>query len=456
MSNFENGTDFTIPTVQKEAFDVTQTNLSSYGSLLEGQLPLDTEDRWEIDELFGRNAADKVVNLSPGLLAVDPKEVLYAGGVCALSTRESRMLGLGAETEDAITGLKQVIRGADEVEQLQDVISLAQIVETVGLTPYSTAIVLEDALWADKVANRLRFVGEDEAAGAAARLVEARNRRSEAAVNGLRRYLFGDDIAPVVPVIDRDILCQLTEETDKMIADLGLEPIDDPYRVVYAGMYSYVWRNVLVDSGIIAADQAMAIYEPSKHIGREGIETSDISKFKAALVRNAPFMQTDSPAEKLGLIAYLEPRDPNGRRFRDTVPLALMPNSLNYREFDLSRFPIVPKKKDNQLADYSEFRFVDDLSTTNLMRNPAFLWGLAYPSSERAERLMWEMYAISNNYKDEAKEKLGAISNGEERRQVAEIIRKGYSSWMEQTAEALIEELEQMNQAIFGANDEAK
>lgn len=456
MSNFENRTDFTIPTVQKEAFDVTQSNLGSYGSLLEGQLPLDTADRWQIDEMFGRNAADKVVNLSPGLLAVDPKDVLYAGGVCALSTRESRMLGLGAETEDAVTGLKQVIRDADDVEQLQDVVSLAQVVETVGLTPYSTAIVLEDSLWADKVANRLQFIGEDEAGGAAAKLVQARNRRTEAAVNGLRQYLFGNDIAPVVPVIDRNILGQLTEETDKMIADLGLEPIDDPYRVVYAGMYSYVWRNILVDAGVVADDQIMAIYEPSKHIGREDTEASDISKFKAALARSAPFAQAGSPAQNLGLMAYLEPRDPNGRRFRDTVPLALMPNSLNYRNFDFGRFPVVPKKKDNQLADYSEFKFVDDLSTTNLLRNPVFLWGLAYPSSERAEQLMGEMYSISSRYKDETREKLGVITSGAERRQAAEIIRKGYSSWMEQTAEALIEELEQMNQAMFGVNDETK
>jgi len=456
MSEAEEVNQLILPEVQKDSFETTQANLMSRGSLLEGVAPLGQADRKRLELQLGANAAERVVNLSPGLLDVDPTGILFTGGVCALSTRESRMLGLGAETEDAVTGLKQAIRGADDMEQLQDVISLAQVVETVGLTPYSTAIVLEDILWADKVANRLRFVGEDEAAGAAATLVQTRNRRTEAAVNGLRRYLFGNGIEPVVPVIDRDILCQLTEETDKMIADLGLESIDDRYRVVYAGMYSYVWRNVLVDSGIVADDQAMAIYEPSKHIGREGIETSDISMFKAALVRNAPFMQTGSPAEKLGLIAYLEPRDPSGRRFRDTVPLALMPNSLNYREFDLSRFPIVPKKKDNQLADYGEFRFVEDLSTTNLMRNPAFLWGLAYPSSERAEQLMWEMYAISGNYKDEAKEKLGAISNGEERRQAAEIIRKGYSSWVEQTAEALIEELEQMNQAMFGVNDETK
>ncbi len=456
MSNFENRTDFTVPTVQKETFDVTQSNLGGYGSLLEGQLPLDATDREVINEQFGRNAADKVVNLTPELLAANPMDVLYAGGVCALSTRESRMLGLGAETEDAVTGEKQAIRSVDDMEQLQDVVSLAQIVETVGVTPYPTAIVLEDALWANKVASRLRFVGEDEAETAAATLVQARNRRAEAAVNGLRKYLFGNDTTPVVSVIDRDILGQLTEETDKMIADLGLEPIDDPYRVVYAGMYSYVWRNILVDAGVVADDQIMAIYEPSKHIGREGTETSDISKFKAALIQNAPFMQAGSPAEKLGLIAYMEPRDPNGRRFRDAVPLALMPNSLNYQGFNFSRFPIVPKKKDDQLADYSEFRFVDDLSTTNLLKNPAFLWGLAYPSSEQTERLMWEMCSISGNYRNETREKLGTLTNGDERRQAAEIIRKGYSNWMEQTAENLIEELEQMNQVMFGASDETK
>lgn len=456
MSNFENRTNFTVPTVQKETFGVTQSNLGGYGSLLEGQLPLDATDREVIDEQFGRNAADRVVNLTPELLTVNPVDVLYTGGVCALSTRESRMLGLGPETEDAVTGQLQAIRNVDDMVQLQDVVSLAQIVETVGVTPYPTAIVLEDALWANKVASRLRFVGEDEAETAAAGLVQARNRRAETAVNGLRQYLFGSDTAPVVSVVDRDILGQLTEETDKMIADLGLDPIDDPYRVVYAGMYSYVWRNILVDAGVVADDQIMAIYEPSKHIGCEGTETSDISKFKASLVQNTPFMQAGSPAEKLGLIAYMEPRDPNGRRFRDAVPLALMPNSLNYQGFDFSRFPIVPKKKDNQLADYSEFKFVDDLSTTNLIKNPAFLWGLAYPSSERAEQLMWEMCSISGNYKSETREKLGILSNGDERRQAAEIIRKGYSSWMEQTAEELIEELEQMNQAMFGAKDETK
>lgn len=456
MSNFENRTDFNVPTVQKEVFDVTQTNLAGFGSLLEGQLPLDTTDRWMIDEQFGRNAGDKVVSLTPGLLDVDPKDILYTGGVCALSTRESRMLGLGTETEDAITGRKQAIQDTDDLRQLQDVVSLAQVVETVGLTPYSTAIVLEDTLWAEKVANRLQFVGEDEAANAAATLVQSRNRRTETAVNGLRRYLFGNEITPVVSVIDQDILGQLTEETDKMIAKLGLEPIDDPYRVVYAGMYSYVWRNILVDAGVVANGQTMAIYEPSKHIGCEGIETSDISKFKAALVRGAPFMQAGSPAEQLGLMAYLEPRDPNGRRFRDAIPLALMPNSLNYRGFDFSRFPVVPKKKDNQLAEYSEFKFVDDLSTTNLMKNPAFLWGLAYPSSERAESLMWEMRSIGGLYKNETREKLGTISDGNERRLAAEVIRKGYSDWMKQTAELLIEELEQINQAMFGVTDEVK
>ena len=32
MSNFENRTDFNVPTVQKEVFDVTQTNLGGFGS----------------------------------------------------------------------------------------------------------------------------------------------------------------------------------------------------------------------------------------------------------------------------------------------------------------------------------------------------------------------------------------------------------------------------------------
>ncbi|MDQ5969823.1 MAG: hypothetical protein QG593_340 [Patescibacteria group bacterium] len=456
MSNFENGIDFNAPDVQKSVFDTTQANLGSYGSLLKGQMPLDIADRMAIDDQFGSNAADRIVNLTAELLTADPRGVLYAGGVCALSTRESRMLGMEAATEDAVTGRKLLIRSPDDLEQLQDVVSLAQIVETVGLTPYRTSIVLEDVLWADKVANRLQFVGEAEASIAGAGLVQARNRRTEAAVNNLRQYLFGNDVEPVVPIIDQDILEQLTEETDRMITDIGLEPIDDPYRVVYAGMYSYVWRNILVDAGVVRDDQTMAIYEPSKHIGREGTEYSDISKFKAALVRNAPFMQAGSPGEKLGLMAYLEPRDPNGRRFRDAVPLALMPNSLNYRDFDFSRFPVVPKKKDDLLAEYSEFTFLDDLSSTSLMKNPAFLWGLAYPLSKETQPLMSEMKSIGSLYKSETREKLGAICDGNERRQAAETIRKSYSDWMKEAAERLIEELEEMSKTMFGVNDEVK
>lgn len=448
MINFED-IPLIAPEVQKEMFTAVAMNLGE-GSLLGAEAVL--KEREVIARVLGVNAAERVVALNGELLDEDPEGVVFAGGVCALSTRESRLLGLEASTEDPVTGQKLAMETEADLEGLSDAVSAVQIFETVGQTPNTTAIVLEDALWTEKVTDKLSTVGIEPVKLAAKAMVEARNRRALAGLNGLRRYLFGSQVANTKVIFDTNLLDQLTEKTDKMIADLGLPPNNDPYRIVYAGMYSYVWRNLLIEAGLLDRDQTMVIYEPSKHIGREGAAGSDISRFKSALRSQAPFMQPGSPNEKLGVLTYLEPRDPNGRRFRDSVPLSLMPNSKNYQDFDFSKFPIVPKIKDNQLAEYSDFTFVDDLGDTTLLRNPAFLWGLVYPVSERALRLMQQMYVVNKTCKQFTKDAVKQAEPAEDRQRLVSGVRARFSTEMYELSEQLVQELGKMNQAMFGGN----
>lgn len=443
------------PDIQKGAFETTQSNLSSFGSLLEGTLPLDKFDRDVVAEQFGINAAEKVVGLNTELLSRDPSDIVFAGGVCALSTRESVLLRQEAATEDVVTGDKVMLRETDDLSSLQDAVTAVQIFEAIGTSDYQSAIVVEDELWSERVAWFLRGLGDDEAVVAASGLVRSRNRQTVAGIDSLRNYLFGKEVEPVSTVSDSKVIDELTSETDRMLKEMGLEDITTPYRRVFAGMYSYVWRNVLQQAGVVAEDKVLAIFEPSKHIGREDGIGQDISRFKSNYVRNFPFMQAGA-SEKLGLIAYLEPRDPNGRRFRDAVPLALMPNSLNYRNFDFSKFPIVPKKKNDELADLTEFTYLDQMGNLSLTNNPVFLWGLMYPITSETARLLSDMQSISASYRYNARTRLGAITDGLQRKQAAETLKGSYSVEMERLAEELVEELQDMNQAMFGGQDEAQ
>lgn len=74
-----------------------QAGLAARGSLLAGQRPDRQQTELVLTQL-GDFASERVVNFNTGL--VDAPEQVYVGGVCALSTREATLVGLGQVEDD--------------------------------------------------------------------------------------------------------------------------------------------------------------------------------------------------------------------------------------------------------------------------------------------------------------------------------------------------------------------
>jgi hypothetical protein len=272
-----------------------EADLKTTGSLLEGSSPT-TEETAMLTKRLGLFAAERVVGFSPELAGRITDQTMFVGGVCALSTRESTLTGLG-RLEDPVTG--EVRRAdADETLDFSDVVTAVQVFETIGLTPEPSAIVLEDTLWSSGVIEKLRFsVGiDDETADLVSKVVESRNDRTLKALRQLRGFLF-ESPSDLVAVRDTAVMDELNARTDEMLSKIGLPPAPDAndYRFVYAGMYSYVWRDILVNQGVVDEDQLMVIYEPWKHFAPEDNPTDKISSFRRELLRAEPFMQLQNP-----------------------------------------------------------------------------------------------------------------------------------------------------------------
>ena len=434
-----------------------EADLRTTGSLLEGCNPTNEETAM-LTKRLGLFAAERVVGFSPELASSITDQTIFVGGVCALSTRESTLTGLG-RLEDPVTG--EVRRAdADEVLDFSDVVTAVQVFETIGLTPEPSAIILEDTLWSNRVIDKLQAsVGiDDEAADFVGKVVEARNDRTLNALQRLRGYLF-ESPSNLVAVRDTAVMDELTTRTDEMLSKLGVPPAPDAneYRFVYAGMYSYVWRDILVNQGVVDEDQLMVIYEPWKHFAPEDNPTDKISSFRRELLQAAPFMQSGSPSEKLGLIAYMEPRDPNGRLVRKSVPTALLPNSKNYGSFDFSRFPVVPKKA-NALPTVNEFQFDDKPDELTLSKNPAFLWGLVYPPTPKTQEIMQAMATLSSESKVKSKSVFqeNMALSVQEKQQLSAQLRGTYSHEMGELGEQLITEMQSITNVLFGDDDAVK
>lgn len=434
-----------------------EADLRTKGSLLEGSNPT-SEEVAMLTKCLGLFAVERVIGFSPELASSITDQTMFAGGVCALSTRESTLTSLG-RLEDPVTG---EVREADtdSILDFSDVVTTVQVFETIGLTPKPSAIVLEDTLWSNGIIEKLRFsVGiDDEAADFAGKVVESRNNSTLKALQRLREFLF-ESPSELVAVRDTAVMDELNDRTDEMLTRLNVPPTPDAndYRFVYAGMYSYVWRDILVNQGIVDEGQLMVIYEPWKHFAPEDNSTDKISSFRRELLQAAPFMQNGSASERLGLIAYMEPRDPNGRLVRKSVPTALLPNSKNYIDFDFGRFPVVPKKA-NALPNIDEFQFVDMPDELTLSKNPAFLWGLVYPPTPKTQEIMQAMATLSAESKAKSKSvfQKNMDLSVQEKRQLSVQLRGIFSREMNEFIEQLIAELQVMTNALFGDNDAVK
>src|SRR5436190_17573887 len=86
---------------------------------------------------LGSFAAERMIAFTPALANMELEDQVFVGGVCALSTRESTLLGIG-RVEDPVSGKDIAIRDSDGVS---DAVTAVQIFETIGLTPSSSAIV---------------------------------------------------------------------------------------------------------------------------------------------------------------------------------------------------------------------------------------------------------------------------------------------------------------------------
>jgi|GEM_PF-5309604 len=434
-----------------------EADLRTTGSLLEGSNPTNEEIAM-LTKRLGLFAAERVVGFSPELASSITDQTMFVGGVCALSTRESTLTGLG-RLEDPVTG--DVRRAdADETLDFSDVVTAVQVFETIGLTPKPSAIVLEDTLWSNGVIEKLTAsVGiDDEAANLVGEVIESRNDRTLKALQRLRGFLF-ESPSELIAIRDTTVMDELNARTDEMLTKLNVPPAPDAndYRFVYAGMYSYVWRDILVNQGIIDEDQLMVIYEPWKHFAPEDNPSDKISSFRRELLQAAPFMQSGSASERLGLIAYMEPRDPNGRLVRKSVPTALLPNSKNYTNFDFGRFPVVPKKA-NALPTVDKFQFVDKPDEITLSKNPAFLWGLVYPPTPKTQEIMQAMAALSVESKAKSKSVFqeNMALSVQEKQQLSAQLRGTFSREMSELSERLIAELQLMTNTLFGGDDAVK
>lgn len=428
-----------------------ESDLRADGALLEGAGYILNDATFTV--MLGSFAAEKVIGYSPEAAqeCLDGNAV-YLGGVCALSTRESTLLGRGKIESPVESQPKE----AQEDPELSDAVTAVQVFETIGLTDDPSAIVLEDTLWSNRVIEKLRAsTGLDEEDAEQARFtIETRNARTAQALQRLRNYIF-EAPSDLVVVRDTPIMDELRQKTDKMLADLGLPPDNNDYRLVYGGMYSYVWREIMESQGAVGTDQLAMIYEPWKHFAPEDGKDGPITNFRRQLLKQAPYMQPGSPAERIGLMVYMEPRDPNGRILRKSVPMALLPNSENYADFDFSKFPVVPKKT-NALPDASEFQYVDDIANLTLNKNPAFLWGLAYPPTETTQTIMSVMVRLSAEAKEKSKAvfQVNSALSAKQKQQLSLQVRGAFSSQMQELSEVLIQEIQAMNSAMFGADNE--
>lgn len=432
--------------------DKMEADLKAEGSLF-GDWPTKRQVSIMTDKL-GSFAADRMIGFTPELTDVRLQDQVFVGGVCALSTRESTLLGIG-KVEDSISGNDIAIQDSDS---LSGAVTAVQIFETIGLMPSASAIVLEDTLWGDRVAQKMSDVGSaDETMIESARAaVEARNQRSYECLQRLRKFVLGEAVELEV-VRDGDVMDELTVRTDEMLTRLGLPITDNSYRFVYAGMYSYVWRQIMSGQGIVSDDQVMTIYEPWKHFAPEDGLSDPISVFRGAVLKQEPFMAEGSENERVGIIAYAEPRDPNGRILRKSLPMALLPNSANYRDFDFSKFPVVPKKT-NALPEAKEFKYVTDMASLTLDRNPAFLWGLVYPPTSRTRYVMAEMVRLKRQLKLDTRIAYlrDPCMSALNRKDLSIKLRTNLSREMTDLSEQLVSELETITKAMFGGTDEIK
>ncbi|HEY1644875.1 MAG TPA: hypothetical protein VGF75_00630 [Candidatus Saccharimonadales bacterium] len=436
--------------------DKIEADLRTKGSLFADR-SLESGDVAAVVGSLGAFAAEKMVWFSPALANQMNEDTVFVGGVCALSTRESTLLGRGL-IEDPVTGYGRLIEKGEDFDGFSDVVTVVQVFETIGLTPSASAIVLEDTLWANRVVQSMRRrIGSDNNLEQSTRQsIKTRNDRASEALSRLRGYLF-ESPSGLSIVRDTDVMADLTTKTDEMLAKLGLEPSENTYRYIYAGMYSYVWREIMASQGIVDDEQLMVIYEPWKHFAPEDGCFDPISIFRNRLLKEAPFMEAGSENEKIGLVAYIEPRDPNGRLLRKTMPVALLPNSTNYANFDFSKFPIVTKKT-NALPEADEFQFADDIGSMTLGKNPAFLWGLVYPPTTEARAIMQQMVQLGAESKRTAKaafQDADAMSV-KDKQELSAKIKRSYSREMSEFSERLIEETQTMTRVMFGGSNEAQ
>ncbi len=354
---------------------------------------------------LGPYARQTGVLATKGLQNTDVRDATISGGVCALSTRESTLLSQGIiETGGRSLDARALSRRElqSHLRAMAEDVTIAQVFETIGLTPQRSAIVLENTLWSSRVANRLRNAGivDPGLDQDVAQMVWSRNVGAYRALTHLRRTLFGNRAAPVVAVDDTPLLPELQRRTDELFKELGLPQSGDGYRFVYAGMYSGIWSELLQQSGVLRSGDKLIIFEPTKHFLPEGRE---IMTFREAMKQTYPYLG-EGLNSNVGLVAYWEPRDPNGRLFRKSVPGALMPNSSNWESFDFTRFPVVPKIS-NRLPNMEEFQFVCNTASHRLADNPAFLWGAIYPQTPRLSQCMTGMERLRSNTREQARQR---------------------------------------------------
>lgn len=421
------------------------------GSLLQGarwRKSQFTNLRNQVDEKF---VDQRVLAFTPELTERDLSIASFFGGVCALSTRESSLLKKDEGwIEDPVTGERYEAIDAFKLN-LPTVVTALQIFEAIGCTRNRAVIVLEDQLWSERI---IEFLGiDDEILEAEVReVVSNRNSETGLAIENLRSFLYGNEAKELVQFRDVEVMKALRAGTFEMFDEVGISlPEDSDYPLVYAGMYSYVWREIMINLGVMDQDDLMVIFEPEKHIVAENSRDNTMAFFREKLLEKQPYMQPGSKNENIGIIAYANSYI-GTKAMRNYVPTALVPNSANFTQFDFTEFPKVPDNID-ELPLAKEFDFYSNIGNTKLTENPAFLWGNIYPPTERSTELMYLM--------DDLRQRTSFARSMEQKRagnvpmgQRMKAITREAEIKMTQYSLLLIEELQNMNEAMFGDQNE--
>lgn len=438
-----------------------EQNLQAAGARMAGAT-LDTPAT--VNWLGDTFAYERLRAATPGLVEVPKTQVVFAGGACAVDPLRSAALARGL-VYDPETG--QAARAPDletVCANLLGPVTLAQAMDVIGPTNGRSVAIAETTLWTSKIcADLSRGVVEgrevlkkpwsltDTDRELVQGVVGNLNQRILAVAQGIRQMLF-PEVVPITVVQDSAVLPELTERTYALYRELGFEVDGRDTNIPVLGMYTAAWRETLLSQGLLNADDVLAIYEPTRHMGVAKDNARKTTMVQTMLAKY-PYLRPGYN-QQVGVLTYVESQLPSGLALSTSVPPALQPNSANVGRFDFSRYPILEQQKGKGALGMQEFRYLEKIGNLNLTKNPAFLWAVtAFPPTWGLVAQVREMVRIaqeSNQYVADRRKGEWQMLPAAEQNARSAAARDQASQEMQAAAEKVIGMLEMMSETIFG------